>query len=87
MNHLIEEDDDGFDQVKSDLERLQEVLNKIPEKRTEYDIDLIESLVEVSFALLIVLGKFFFGAIQGYAQSQGAVQRNDFEMLQRKRRY
>ena len=54
MNHLIEEDDDGFDQVKSDLERLQDVLNKIPEKRTEYDIDLIESLVEVSFALLIV---------------------------------
>jgi hypothetical protein len=53
MNRLTEEDDDGFDQVKSDLERLQEVLNKIPEKRTDYDIDLIESLVEVSCALLI----------------------------------
>ena len=35
MNRLTEEDDDGFDQIKSDLERLQEVMSKSPEIRTE----------------------------------------------------
>jgi hypothetical protein len=83
MNRLTEEDDDGFDQVKSDLERLQEVMIKSPEMRTDYDIDLIESLVEVSRVTLMDSGKFVFGTIQGYPQSQGTMQRNDLKMLQR----